>query len=75
MATQEERLAQLERSQIANNEQFAILLGVIGEQGRDIKRTLAVVERQTELLMQHTATLEQHSEAIRELLSRLPAKD
>lgn len=50
MATQEERLSALERSQIANNEQFTMLLGVIGEQGRDIKRLVEQGEQHTELL-------------------------
>ena len=40
MTTHEQRLSALERTQIANNEQFTMLLGVIGEQGQDIKRML-----------------------------------
>lgn len=50
MTTHEQRLTALERSQIANNEQFAILLGVVGEQWRDIKRLVAQGDEHTELL-------------------------
>ena len=50
MPTQEERLTQLERAQIANNEQFTMLLGVIGEQGADIQRMLNVLEQHTDIL-------------------------
>ena len=47
MTTHEQRLSALERTQIANNEQFTMLLGVIGEQGQDIKRMLNVLEQHT----------------------------
>jgi hypothetical protein len=59
MATQDERITALERAQIANNEQFTMLLGVIGEQGRDIKRIATTLEQHTALLTQHTALLQQ----------------
>jgi hypothetical protein len=65
MATQDERIAQLERAQIANNEQFTMLLGVIGEQGRDIKRMLNVLEQHTDILEQHTTTLNSHTESLK----------
>jgi hypothetical protein len=82
MATQEERITNLEQFQretIAavqeSNLAITAQMGIVSEQEKDIKRTLAVVEQQTELLMQHSAILLQHSEAIRELLARLPAKE
>ena len=65
MPTQEERLTQLEKSQIANNEQFTMLLGVIGEQGRDIKRMLNVLEQHTDILEHHTAALDSHTESLK----------
>ncbi len=65
MATQEERLTQLEKSQIANNEQFTMLLGVIGEQGRDIKRMLNVLEQHTDILEHHTIALDSHTESLK----------
>ena len=65
MPTQEERLTQLEKSQIANNEQFTTLLGVIGEQGRDIKRMLNVLEQHTDILEHHTAALDSHTESLK----------
>jgi len=65
MPKQEERLTQLEKSQIANNEQFTMLLGVIGEQGRDIKRMLNVLEQHTDILEHHTAALDSHTESLK----------
>jgi len=65
MPTQEERLTQLEKSQIANNEQFTMLLGVIGEQGRDIKRMLNVLEQHTDILEHHTTALDSHTESLK----------
>ena len=65
MATQEERLTQLEKSQIANNEQFTMLLGVIGEQGLDIKRMLNVLEQHTDILEHHTIALDSHTESLK----------
>ncbi len=82
MATQEERLSNLEQFQRetikAVQEQNMFITaqqGIISKQETDIQRVLVVVEQQTALLMDHSATLLQHSEAIRELLSRLPAKE
>ena len=65
MPTQEERLTQLEKSQIANNEQFTMLLGVIGEQGADIKRMLNVLEQHTDILEHHTIALDSHTESLK----------
>ena len=64
MPTQEERLGALERAQVANNEQFTMLLSVIGEQGRDIKRIASTLE-------QHTELLKQQGELLREILHKL----
>jgi hypothetical protein len=63
--TTHERLTQLERAQIANNEQFTMLLGVIGEQGADIKRMLNVLEQHTDILEHHTAALDSHTESLK----------
>lgn len=60
MPTQEERLTALERSQIDTNKNMTIVLGIVAEQGRDIKRI--------------AATLEQHSELLQKILDRLPAQ-
>ena len=73
MPTQEERLTQLEKSQIANNEQFTMLLDVIGEQGRDIKRMLNVLEQHTDILEHHTAALDSHTESLKVIESALTA--
>jgi hypothetical protein len=70
--TTHERLTALERSQIDTNHNITILTGVIGEQGRDIKRMLAVLEQHTSLLMQHGEILQQHSQMLQEILNRLP---
>ena len=63
--TTHERLIQLERAQIANNEQFTMLLGVIGEQGQDIKRMLNVLEQHTDILEHHTIALDSHTESLK----------
>ena len=65
MTTHEQRLTALERAQIANNEQFTMLLGVIGEQGQDIKRILNVLEQHTDILEHHTIALDSHTESLK----------
>jgi hypothetical protein len=89
MTTHEQRITSLEQFQretIAavqeSNMHITAQMGIVSEQEKDIKRTLAVVEEHTAQLMLHTATLMQHNEtliehsvAIQELLSRLPAKE
>ena len=62
--TTHERLTQLERAQIANNEQFTVLMGVIGSQGQDIKRMLGVLEQHTDILEHHTIELDSHTESL-----------
>ncbi len=52
MPTPEERLAQLERAQADTNHNITMLVGVIGEQGRDIKRIASTLEQHTALLQQ-----------------------
>jgi|GraSoiStandDraft_51_1057287.scaffolds.fasta_scaffold2065830_1 hypothetical protein len=71
MPTQEERLTQLERAQIANNEQFTVLMGVIGSQGQDIKRMLNVLEQHTDILEHHTIALDSHTESLKVIESAL----
>ena len=71
--TTSERLAQLERAQIANNENFTMLAGVIGEQGRDIKRMLNVLEQHTDILEHHTIALDSHTESLKVIESALTA--
>jgi hypothetical protein len=75
MPTQEERLSALERSQIANNEQFAILLGVIGEQGRDIKAMKTDIKEIRTDMHSIAATLREHTTVLKAILDRLPAKE
>ena len=60
MTTHEQRLSALERTQIANNEQF-----VIGSQGQDIKRMLNVLEQHTDILEHHTIALDSHTESLK----------
>ncbi len=57
MATQDERLASLEKHARTTDENLTILLGTIGEQGRDIKRIATTLEQHTVLLSQHTDLL------------------
>ena len=64
MPTQEERLTSLERSQIETNKNMTILLGVVSEQQKDIKRNST--------LDQHTTILTQHSQMLQAILARLP---
>ena len=71
--TTHERLTQLERAQIANNEQFTILLGTIGSQGQDIKRMLNVLEQHTDILEHHTIALDSHTESLKVIESALTA--
>ena len=65
MPTQEERLTALERSQIETNKNMTILLGVVSEQQKDIKRILLTLD-------QHTTILTQHSQMLQAILARLP---
>jgi len=65
MPTQEERLTTLERSQIETNKNMTILLGVVSEQQKDIKRILLTLD-------QHTTILTQHSQMLQAILARLP---
>ena len=65
MPTQEERLTSLERSQIETNKNMTILLGVVSEQQKDIKRILLTLD-------QHTTILTQHSQMLQAMLARLP---
>jgi hypothetical protein len=69
--TTHERLSALERSQIDTNHQITILTGVIGEQGRDIKRMLNVLEQHTDILEHHTAALDSHTESLKVIESAL----
>ena len=69
----EQRLSALEYAQIANTEQFTMLLGVIGEQGADIKRMLNVLEQHTDILEHHTAALDSHTESLKVIESALTA--
>ena len=71
--TTHERLTQLERAQIANNEQFTILLGVAHDQGTDIKRMLGVLEQHTDILEHHTIALDSHTESLKVIESALTA--
>jgi hypothetical protein len=48
-----------------------MLLGVIGEQGRDIKRILNVLEQHTDILAHHTLTLDSHTESLKVIESAL----
>ncbi len=57
MATQEERLAQLEKHARTTDENLTILLGTIGEQGRDIKRLVTSMTETNVILSQHTELL------------------
>jgi hypothetical protein len=50
MATQEERLTNLEKHARTTDENLTILLGTIGEQGRDIKTLVAQGKEHNELL-------------------------
>jgi hypothetical protein len=69
--TTHERLTQLERAQMANNEQFTVLMGVIGSQGQDIKRMLNVLEQHTDILEHHTIALDSHTESLKVIESAL----
>ena len=48
-----------------------MLLGVIGEQGRDIKRILNVLEQHTDILEHHTIALDSHTESLKVIESAL----
>ena len=63
--TTHERLTQLERAQRENNEQFTVLMTVVGSQGQDIKRMLNVLEQHTDILEHHTAALDSHTESLK----------
>lgn len=71
--TTHERLTQLERAQRENNEQFTVLMTVVGSQGQDIKRMLNVLEQHTDILEHHTAALDSHTESLKVIESALTA--
>ena len=71
--TTHERLTQLERAQRENNEQFTLLMTVVGSQGQDIKRMLNVLEQHTDILEHHTAALDSHTESLKVIESALTA--
>jgi len=71
--TTHERLTQLERAQRENNEQFTVLMKVVGSQGQDIKRMLNVLEQHTDILEHHTAALDSHTESLKVIESALTA--
>ena len=71
--TTHERLTQLERAQRENNEQFTVLMTVVGSQGQDIKRMLNVLEQHTDILGHHTAALDSHTESLKVIESALTA--
>ena len=86
MPTQEERLTSLERTQTTfqretaahireTDENITIMLGVIRDQGRDIKR---IVER-LETIEQHLDRMEtkfdEQSALLTQILTRLPEKN
>lgn len=71
--TTHERLTQLERAQRENNEQFTVLMTVVGSQGQDIKRMLNVLEQYTDILEHHTAALDSHTESLKVIESALTA--
>ena len=71
--TTHERLTQLERAQRENNEQFTVLITVVGSQGQDIKRMLNVLEQHTDILEHHTAALDSHTESLKVIESALTA--
>ena len=69
--TTHERLTQLERAQRENNEQFTVLMTVVGSQGQDIKRMLNVLEQHTDILEHHTIALDSHTESLKVIESAL----
>jgi lipid A disaccharide synthetase len=69
--TTDERLTQLEHAQRENNEQFTVLMTVVGSQGQDIKRMLNVLEQHTDILEHHTAALDSHTESLKVIESAL----
>jgi hypothetical protein len=71
--TTSERLAQLERFQQDSNHQFTILMGIVSEQEKDLKRMLTVLDEHTVILTQHSHVLQQHSQMLQQILDRLPA--
>ena len=71
--TTHERLTQLERAQREKNEQFTVLMTVVGSQGQDIKRMLNVLEQHTDILEHHTAALDSHTESLKVIESALTA--
>ena len=71
--TTHERLTQLERAQRENNEQFTVLMTVVGSQGQDIKRMLNVLEQHTDILEHHTIALDSHTESLKVIESALTA--
>jgi hypothetical protein len=48
-----------------------MLLGVIGEQERDIKRILNILEQHTDILEHHTIALDSHTESLKVIESAL----